>query len=88
MNLSEQFGLSSGSEVFPLTPHLEYIIQALLQTTERNDGAEANLRTAAYEALSSLVINCSDVPFLSFLQVATEKKKERKEKKRKEKNKK
>jgi len=69
MNLAEQMGEDSDFETFPLSPYFEIIVQALLQTTDRSDGDESNLRTAAYETLSSIVQNSSEVIsfFLFFL---------------------
>jgi len=61
MNLSEQMGEDSDIQPYALTPFLEPIIQGLLQTTERTDGDESNLRSAAYDTLSSLVQNCAPV---------------------------
>jgi len=59
MNLTEQMGEDSEYSTFPLTPYFDTLVGALLQTTERPDGDESNLRTAAYETLSSLVQNAS-----------------------------
>lgn len=61
MNLSEQMGEDSEIQPYALAPYLEGIIAVLLQTTERSDGDENNLRSAAYETLSSLVINSAPV---------------------------
>jgi hypothetical protein len=61
MNLAEQMGEDSDYQPYALTPFFEAIVQVLLQTTERPDGDESNLRTAAYETLSSLVQNSSSV---------------------------
>jgi importin subunit beta-1 len=61
MNLSEQLGEDSEIQPYALAPYLEGIIAALLQTTERSDGDENNLRSAAYETLSSLVTNSAPV---------------------------
>lgn len=38
-----------------LTPYFHYIIQGLLETTERVDGMKSNLRSAAYEALMDMI---------------------------------
>lgn len=40
-----------------LSPYFEYIITQLLETTDREDGAQANLRAAAYEALMDMIKN-------------------------------
>ena len=60
-------GEDSEFQPFALTPFFEAIVQVLLQTTERADGDESNLRTGAYETLSSLVQNSSPVSFQSLL---------------------
>lgn len=44
-------------ETYCLTPYFEYIITQLLETTDRADGAQANLRAAAYEALMDMIKN-------------------------------
>ena len=40
-----------------LTKYFNYIVAKLLETTERNDGNQANLRSAAYEALMEMIKN-------------------------------
>lgn len=44
-------------ETYCLSEYFDYIIQRLLETTDRPDGAQANLRSAAYEALMEMVKN-------------------------------
>ncbi|KAH8249183.1 hypothetical protein KR032_007051 [Drosophila birchii] len=44
-------------ETYALSPFFEYIINQLLVTTDRSDGAQANLRGAAYEALMDMIKN-------------------------------
>lgn len=44
-------------ETYCLSPFFEYIINQLLETTDRPDGAQANLRGAAYEALMDMIKN-------------------------------
>lgn len=44
-------------ETYCLTPYFEYIITQLLETTDRPDGSQANLRAAAYEALMDMIKN-------------------------------
>ncbi|KAI5736353.1 hypothetical protein M8J76_002381 [Diaphorina citri] len=44
-------------ETYCLSPYFDYIVQRLLETTDRPDGAQANLRSAAYEALMEMVKN-------------------------------
>lgn len=44
-------------ETYCLSPYFDYIIQRLLETTDRPDGALANLRSAAYEAIMEMVKN-------------------------------
>ncbi|XP_017043805.1 importin subunit beta [Drosophila ficusphila] len=44
-------------ETYALSPYFEYIINQLLETTDRSDGAQANLRGAAYEALMDMIKN-------------------------------
>lgn len=51
---AESFG-DSTPETTCLSPYFEYIIQRLLETTDRPDGAQANLRAAAYEALMDMI---------------------------------
>lgn len=57
MNLAEQLGPAPGDEVpsSPMSPFFEGIIHALLQFTERSNN-EANCRTSAYEAISTLAM--------------------------------
>uniref|UniRef100_A0A8D9ACX1 Importin subunit beta-1 n=1 Tax=Cacopsylla melanoneura TaxID=428564 RepID=A0A8D9ACX1_9HEMI len=45
------------AETYCLSPYFDYIIERLLETTDRPDGAQANLRSAAYEALMEMVKN-------------------------------
>lgn len=40
-----------------LSPYFETIVNRLLETTERPDGAQANLRSSAYEALMEMMKN-------------------------------
>ncbi|XP_069697623.1 importin subunit beta-1 isoform X3 [Periplaneta americana] len=44
-------------ETYCLSQYFEFIVQRLLETTDRHDGAQANLRSAAYEALMEMVKN-------------------------------
>nr|CAA05691.2 importin beta [Drosophila melanogaster] len=44
-------------ETYALFPYFEYIITQLLETTDRSDGAQANLRCAAYQALMDMIKN-------------------------------
>ncbi|XP_049318405.1 importin subunit beta [Bactrocera dorsalis] len=44
-------------ETYCLSPYFEYIITQLLETTDRQDGTQANLRAAAYEALMDMIKN-------------------------------
>ncbi|KAL9923916.1 importin subunit beta [Glossina fuscipes] len=44
-------------ETYCLSPYFEYIINQLLETTRRDDGNQANLRAAAYEALMDMIKN-------------------------------
>uniref|UniRef100_U5EL75 Putative karyopherin importin beta 1 n=1 Tax=Corethrella appendiculata TaxID=1370023 RepID=U5EL75_9DIPT len=44
-------------ETYCLSQYFEFIITSLLQTTDRVDGAQANLRSAAYEALMEMIKN-------------------------------
>lgn len=62
MNLAEQLGPSIGDGVpsSPLSVYFEGIITALLQFTERGNN-EANCRTSAYEAISTLAMCSADV---------------------------
>lgn len=47
----------SEPETYCLSEYFEPIVQKLLETTDRPDGAQANLRSAAYEALMEMVKN-------------------------------
>lgn len=42
---------------YALSPYFETIVNRLLETTERHDGAQANLRSSAYEALMEMMKN-------------------------------
>ncbi|CAO3590196.1 unnamed protein product [Absidia cylindrospora] len=57
MNLAEQLGPLSGTQAptSTMSAYFEGIVTALLQFTETSDN-EANSRTSAYEAVSSLII--------------------------------
>ena len=44
-------------DTYCLSEYFEPIVQKLLETTDRPDGAQANLRAAAYEALMEMVKN-------------------------------
>nr|CAH7741023.1 unnamed protein product [Callosobruchus chinensis] len=44
-------------ETYILSQYFEFIVQRLLETTDRLDGGQANLRPAAYEALMEMVKN-------------------------------
>ncbi|KAG8330366.1 Importin subunit beta-1 [Homalodisca vitripennis] len=44
-------------ETYCLSEYFDFIIMRLLETTDRPDGAQANLRSAAYEALMEMVKN-------------------------------
>ncbi|XP_021937576.1 importin subunit beta-1 [Zootermopsis nevadensis] len=44
-------------DTYCLSEYFEFIVQRLLETTDRPDGAQANLRSAAYEALMEMVKN-------------------------------
>lgn len=44
-------------DTYCLSQYFEFIVQSLLETTDRADGAQANLRPAAYEALMEMVKN-------------------------------
>ena len=48
-------------ETYCLSSFFEPIVQKLLETTDRNDGAQHNLRSAAYEALMELIKNSPKV---------------------------
>ena len=54
-------------ETYCLSSFFEPIVQKLLETTDRNDGAQHNLRSAAYEALMELIKNSPKVPHLTLL---------------------
>ncbi|KAI8125841.1 Importin subunit beta [Lucilia cuprina] len=44
-------------ETYCLSPYFEYIITQLLETTDRQDANQGNLRAAAYEALMDMIKN-------------------------------
>ncbi|XP_043288771.1 importin subunit beta-1 isoform X2 [Venturia canescens] len=44
-------------ETYCMSQFFDFIVQRLLETTDRPDGAQANLRSAAYEALMEMVKN-------------------------------
>ncbi|KAF7269113.1 hypothetical protein GWI33_017862 [Rhynchophorus ferrugineus] len=44
-------------ETYCLSQYFEFIVQRLLEATDRPDGAQANLRPAAYEALMEMIKN-------------------------------
>ncbi|CAK9812724.1 Importin subunit beta-1 [Anthophora plagiata] len=44
-------------KTYCMSQYFDFIIQRLLETTDRPDGAQANLRSAAYEALMDMVKN-------------------------------
>ncbi|XP_015608846.1 importin subunit beta-1 isoform X3 [Cephus cinctus] len=44
-------------ETYCMSQYFDFIVQRLLETTDRPDGAQANLRSAAYEALMEMVKN-------------------------------
>lgn len=50
-------GEGAEPETYCLSEYFEPIVSKLLETTERVDGGQANLRSAAYEALMELVKN-------------------------------
>lgn len=54
---AECFNEDATPETYVLSQYFEFIIQRLLETTDRQDGAQANLRSAAYEALMELIKN-------------------------------
>ncbi|ORY97378.1 armadillo-type protein [Syncephalastrum racemosum] len=57
MNLAERLGPAVGEEAptSPLSPYSDGMIEALMQFTDRSDN-EANCRTSAYEAISSIIL--------------------------------
>ncbi|XP_030762652.1 importin subunit beta-like isoform X3 [Sitophilus oryzae] len=50
-------GEETTPETYCLSPFFEFIVQRLLEATDRPDGAQANLRPAAYEALMEMIKN-------------------------------
>lgn len=44
-------------DTYCLSKYFEFIITKLLETTDRADGAQSNLRSAAYEALMEMIKN-------------------------------
>ncbi|XP_011306914.1 importin subunit beta-1 isoform X1 [Fopius arisanus] len=54
---SAEAGDDQQPETYCMSVFFDYIVQRLLETTDRVDGAQANLRSAAYEALMEMVKN-------------------------------
>lgn len=50
-------GEDEDPETYCLSKYFEFIIDNLLETTDRQDGAQSNLRSAAYEALMEMIKN-------------------------------
>lgn len=48
-----------------LSSYFEYIIERLLETTDRPDGSQRNLRSAAYEALMEMIKNAPNDCYLT-----------------------
>ncbi|KAJ1660746.1 karyopherin Kap95 [Dispira simplex] len=71
MNLTEQLCSDSDAESYPLSPYFKDIMAALMKFTEQNI-TEANSRTSAYEAMSTLTATCPKdcMPVVSELAVA------------------
>ncbi|KAG5675743.1 hypothetical protein PVAND_005621 [Polypedilum vanderplanki] len=44
-------------ETYCLSKYFDFIVQSLLETTDRADGGQSNLRAAAYEALMEMIKN-------------------------------
>ncbi|GAA5883022.1 hypothetical protein JCM1840_004096 [Sporobolomyces johnsonii] len=70
MNLAEQLG-DSGAETSPLSNYYDGLVSALLRLAEKGTN-EANSRTSAYEALSTLVTHAPNdcLPVVSKLVIA------------------
>lgn len=64
---------SEGQEpqTYVLSKYFEYIVNELLKTTERQDAGQANLRSAAYEALMELIKNSSTDCYPAVQKVST-----------------
>ncbi|XP_076765223.1 importin subunit beta Fs(2)Ket isoform X2 [Xylocopa sonorina] len=54
---SAEFTQGRNPETYCMSQYFDFIISRLLETTDRLDGAQANLRSAAYEALMDMVKN-------------------------------
>lgn len=52
-------------QTYCLSKCFEFIIQRLLETTDRADGSQANLRSAAYEALMEMIKNSPNDCYLT-----------------------
>eukprot|EP00741_Cyanophora_paradoxa_P021338 tig00021348_g20597.t1 len=52
-----------------LSPFFQALMQQLLQTTEREDATECNLRSSAYEAINVLIQNCAQDVFPILTQI-------------------
>lgn len=50
-------GEDEDPETYCLSKYFEFIVDNLLETTDRQDGAQSNLRSAAYEALMEMIKN-------------------------------
>lgn len=55
--VSESDNPENGQDTNCLSQYLEYIVEQLLLTTDRPDASQANLRSAAYEALMDMIKN-------------------------------
>ena len=66
-NLAERFLDDADKETGALRDHAEVILRALIYATNREDGAEGNLRTNAYEALG-MMLNAVPKDSLMFVQ--------------------
>jgi len=54
-NLAQAFRDQNEAETNPLSPYMKVLLTTLLQSAERPDGDEANLRVACMEAISELI---------------------------------
>ncbi|KAK9709325.1 karyopherin Kap95, partial [Basidiobolus ranarum] len=71
MTLSEQLGEDPDADTYALSPYCEGIISSLMRITDTSNN-EANARTSAYEAISTLVTTSARdcLPVISQLSVA------------------
>lgn len=66
-NVAERFGEENEEESGPLTEHVQPLFTCLMQTTERDDAGDSNLRISAYETINALFrsVTRDTLPFIA-----------------------